>query len=93
MHSVLYSPIVDSMSALSRASPTVPMDGAIPASTNAVVNAIDVYCDPASEWCTKPVAVKRVSARRRVNSACSTAELTNAVVFDIDTRHPKMRLE
>ena len=35
--------------ALSKASPTVPMDGAIPASTKAVVNAIDVYCDPASE--------------------------------------------
>src|SRR6476469_9948888 len=35
--------------ALSRASPTVPIDGAIPASTSAVVNAIDVYWDPASE--------------------------------------------
>src|SRR6476660_9495088 len=49
MSSVLYSPIVDSMSALSRASQTVPMDGAIPASTSAVVKEIDVYCDPASE--------------------------------------------
>ncbi len=29
-------------------------------------------------------------SRRRVNSACSTAELKNTVVFDIDTRHPKM---
>ena len=42
---------------------------------------------------TKPVAVKRVSVRRRVNRACSTADITSAVVLDIDTRHPKMRLE
>ena len=34
---------------MSRASPTVPMDGAMPASINAVVKAMGVYCDPASE--------------------------------------------
>jgi hypothetical protein len=28
-----------------------------------------------------------------VNRACSTADMTSAVVLDIDTRHPKMRLE
>ncbi len=49
MASVLSSPIVDSISALSSASPTVPMDPAIPASINSWVNASDVYCVPASE--------------------------------------------
>jgi hypothetical protein len=39
----LYSPMVDSISALSRASPTLPMDPAIPASSSASVNAIEVY--------------------------------------------------
>jgi hypothetical protein len=33
------------------------------------------------------VELKRISARRRVNSACSTAETPSAVVSDIDTRH------
>src|SRR5689334_9954492 len=46
MHSVLYSPIVDSMSALSSASPTVPIDPAIPASASCSVNARAVYCEP-----------------------------------------------
>ena len=49
MHSVLYSPIVDSISALSSASPTVPIDPAIPASASSSVNASAVYCEPASE--------------------------------------------
>lgn len=47
--SVLYSPIADSINALSSASPTVPMEASIPASTRCVVNRKDVYCDPASE--------------------------------------------
>ena len=47
--------MADSIRALSRASPTVPIDGAIPASTSASVKVIAVYCpDPASEWNTKP---------------------------------------
>src|SRR6266481_599649 len=41
--SVLYRPIVDSISALSRASPTVPMDASIPASIRCAVNAKLVY--------------------------------------------------
>ncbi len=41
--SVLYSPMVDSLSALSRAAPTEPIEPAIPASTSASVNASDVY--------------------------------------------------
>ena len=49
MHSVLNRPIVDSISALSSASPTVPIDPAIPASANSSVKASAVYCDPASE--------------------------------------------
>ena len=43
MNSVLYSPIVDSTSALSRASPTVPIEPVIPASWSSSVNARDVY--------------------------------------------------
>src|SRR5215207_5620104 len=43
-HSVLYSPIVDSISALSSASPIVPIDPAIPASASSSVNASAVYC-------------------------------------------------
>lgn len=48
--SVLYKPIVDSINALSSASPTLPMDPASPDSINASVKASDVYCEPASEW-------------------------------------------
>ena len=47
--SVLYSPIVDSINALSNASPTVPIEPAMPASRSSSVNARAVYCDPASE--------------------------------------------
>jgi hypothetical protein len=35
------------------------------------------------------VAVKAALPRRRVNSACSNAELTSGVVFDDDTRQPE----
>ena len=42
--SVLYRPMVDSISALSRASPTEPIEPAMPASVSASVNASDVYC-------------------------------------------------
>ena len=40
-----------------------------------------------------PVEVKRASARRRVNRACSRADMTSGVVLDDDTRHPRIRLE
>ena len=49
VHSVLYSPIVVSASALSRASPTVPTEGVSPASSRAWANRTEVYCEPASE--------------------------------------------
>ena len=49
MASVLNNPIVDSHRALSNASPTVPIDPAMPASSSSAVNATEVYCDPASE--------------------------------------------
>src|SRR5688500_16522200 len=51
MSSVLYSPIVDSISALSNASPTLPIEAVIPASTSASENARDVYWDPAMLSC------------------------------------------
>ena len=41
--SVLYKPMVDSTSALSKASPTLPMEGAIPASMSASVKTMAVY--------------------------------------------------
>lgn len=41
--SVLYNPIVDSINALSSASPTLPIDPAMPDSINVSVNARDVY--------------------------------------------------
>src|SRR5215212_5429619 len=47
--SVLNSPMVDSHKALSRASPTVPMEPVIPASRSSAVKVTDTYCDPASE--------------------------------------------
>jgi hypothetical protein len=50
-------------------------------------------CDPASEWCTSPVEVNRLLWRRRVKRACSRAERTRAVVLDVETRQPKIRLE
>ena len=48
INSDLCSPTVDSINALSKASPTLPIDPAIPASRSASVNAIDVYWLPAS---------------------------------------------
>jgi hypothetical protein len=47
--SVLNSPMVDSHKALSSASPTVPIEPAIPAASSSAVKATDTYCDPASE--------------------------------------------
>src|SRR6056297_2140261 len=93
MSSVLNSPMVDSMTALSRASPTVPIDGAMPASTRASVKLTAVYWLPASEWNTRPLAVKATLWRRRVNRACSSAAMTSGVVFDVDTRQPRIRRE
>jgi hypothetical protein len=43
INSDLYSPTADSINALSKASPTLPIDPAIPAARSASVNAIDVY--------------------------------------------------
>ena len=57
MASVLNSPMVDSHSALSSASPTVPIDPAMPWSSSSAVNATDVYWLPASEWWINPFAV------------------------------------
>ena len=45
VHSIFYSPIVVSASALSRASPAVPTDGIISASISVSVKCIAVYCD------------------------------------------------
>ena len=78
---------------MSRASPTLPIDPAIPEAINASVNASDLYCDPASEWWISPVAVNAALPRRRVNSACSSAELTSGVVFGQLTRQPRIRRE
>ena len=50
MHSVLYSPMVVSASALSSASPTVQIDGISPASIRVSPKCTAVYCEPASEW-------------------------------------------
>jgi hypothetical protein len=47
-HSVLNKLIVVSANALSEASPTLPMDAAMPSRTRVSANAMDVYCDPAS---------------------------------------------
>ena len=46
--SVLYKPITVSARALSYASPTLPTEGWAPAAASLSVNAIDVYCEPAS---------------------------------------------
>jgi hypothetical protein len=73
---------VDSISALCRAPPTEPMEPAIPASSGAWVNGSDVYCEPASEGCTRPVAVEAALRRGRVNSACSIAELTRGLATE-----------
>jgi hypothetical protein len=54
INSVLYGPICESISALSRASPTVPTEASMPASRRWAVNAKLVYRDPASVWCTIP---------------------------------------
>ena len=48
-----------SINALSRASPTVPIDPAIPASASSSVNASAVYREPASEWWINPREVTR----------------------------------
>jgi hypothetical protein len=48
MCSVLYSPILVSANALSRASATAPTDAISPASISVSVKYIAVYCDPAS---------------------------------------------
>src|SRR5919109_258587 len=90
--SVLYRPMVDSMSALSSASPTVPIDPAIPASASSSVNASAVYCEPASGW-INPLAVNSLLARRRVASACPRAPVTRSLVLLDDVFQPRIRRE
>src|SRR5688500_16584983 len=92
-HSVLYNPIVDSINALSSASPTVPIEPAMPASASCSVEVRAVYCEPASEWWTKPCAVNSLLARRRVDNAWASAEVTSSVVLLSDARHPRIRRE
>jgi hypothetical protein len=46
VHSVLYSPMVVSARALSRASPTVPTEGVSPASSSVCANRTEVYLRP-----------------------------------------------
>ena len=48
MHSVLYRPIVVSARALTRASPTVLIEGISPASSSVWANRTEVYYDRAS---------------------------------------------
>ena len=55
--------MVDSHSALSSASPTVPIEPAMPASSSSAVSATETYCDPASEWWASPVAVQVAAPR------------------------------
>jgi hypothetical protein len=93
MSSVLYSPMVDSIKALSRVSPTVPIEGAVPASMSASVKLTAVSWLPASEWNTKPLALKRASWRRRQKRAWSRAESTSGVVLDAEVRQPRIRRE
>src|SRR4051794_3517570 len=68
--SVLYKPIVDSISALSGASPTLPMEPAIPASSKASMNAIDVYWADSSG--RRNTAISRGVALRRTAAWMST---------------------
>ena len=55
VHSVLYSPMVVSACALSRAPPTVPTEGVSPASSRVWANRTEVSCEPASEWRIAPL--------------------------------------
>src|SRR5919205_2373935 len=91
--SVLYRPIVDSMSALSSASPTVPIEPAIPAAASSSVNARAVFWEPASEWWINPSALNSLLARRRVASAWDSAAVTRSVVLLIDAFQPRIRRE
>jgi hypothetical protein len=50
--------MVDSHKALSSASPTVPIEPAIPAASSSAVKATETYCDPAMLPC-----VSRASGR------------------------------
>src|SRR5699024_10597431 len=93
MTSVLNSPMVDSITALSSASPTVPMDPMMPALWSSSVKATDRYWLPASEWWTSPWEVKVASVRLRMNSAWLSAEVTSSVFIDVHTRQPRIRRE
>jgi hypothetical protein len=54
MHSVLQWPITLSINLLSSASPTVPIEGAMPSMAMCSVKRIIVYCEPACEWLISP---------------------------------------
>jgi len=64
----------------------------MPAAASRSVNAIEVYCEPASVWCTSP-AMPAVPSRRRVHSACSRASRTRLVRIVAATRQPRIRRE
>ena len=57
------------------------------------MNVNAVYWAPASEWWISPSLVNVGFDRRRKNRACSNADRTRSVVFDIDARQPRMRRE
>src|ERR1039457_1996439 len=88
-HSLLYSPIVVTASALSEASPTVPIDPASPASIRVSANRSEVYWDPASEWWMAP-AVTGWPRRRSWAAAWRIARLMNAVVLLREHSQPRM---
>ncbi len=91
--SVLNNPMVDSHNALSSASPTVPIEPAIPASISSAVKATDTYCEPASEWWMSPLPVHVASARCRVCRAWWKASRTSVVAQLVETGQPRMRRE
>ena len=61
---------------LSSASPTEPMDGTMPSAARWAVNAMQVYCDPASEWQISP-PLTGCPPWSRCHSAMSRASSTS----------------
>src|SRR3954454_5970901 len=80
MHSVLYSPIVDSMSALSSASPTVPIDPAIPASASCSVNARAVYWASSTGRCNTGLVKRAYLLREDLSGSLPPEVLAGSVV-------------
>ena len=65
----------------------------MPAAMRASVKLIAVYWLPASEWKTSPAELKVAWWRRRVNRACSRADMTSGVALEDETRQPRIRRE